>query len=144
MVPAPGKIAFAAGTLDRAAHLRDDGGAERLRDRAGSRVVAVGEAQSVALSSESGALALVPVAEVPAGAELTFLGLEPSGAGLFAYDAIADGEPGRAGGPAAPAGAKARASPGSSSSRCAGSVASSIRATRRSRPTRSRWSAGIA
>ena len=49
-------------------------------------------------------LALVPVAEVPAGAELTFLGLEPSGAGLFAYDAIADGEPGRAGGPAAPAG----------------------------------------
>ena len=143
MVPAPGKIAFAAGTLDRAAHLRDDGSAERLRDRAGSRVVAVGEAQSVALLSDGGvlALALAPLAEVPAGAELTFLGLEPSGAGRFAYDAVADGEPGRAGGPGEGEGP---ASPGSSSSRCAASVASSIRATRRSRPTRSRWSAGIA
>ncbi|HEY1519042.1 MAG TPA: NAD(+) diphosphatase [Solirubrobacteraceae bacterium] len=99
-MPAPGKIAFAAGTLDRAAHLRDDGSAERLRDRADSHVVAVGDAQSVALSFDNGvpALALVPVADVPAGAELTFLGLEPSGAALFAYDAVADGNPGRADG----------------------------------------------
>jgi len=96
MAPAPGKIAFAGGTLDRAAHLRDDGGAERLRRHSESRVVAVGEAQSVGISTDGGTLALVPVAAVPARAELTFLGLDPSGAALFAYDAVADGEPGGA------------------------------------------------
>jgi NAD+ diphosphatase len=93
MWPAPGKIAFAGGTLNRAAHLRDDGDAERLRGRADSRVVAVGDGQSVALSADGGTLALVPVDDVPPGAELMFLGLDPSGAAVFAYDAVADGEP---------------------------------------------------
>jgi len=92
MAPAPGKIAFAGGTLDRAAHLRDDGSADRLRGRADSRVVAVGDGHSVALSADGDTLALIPVDDVPADAELTFLGLDPSGAALFAYDAAANGE----------------------------------------------------
>ena len=89
MRPAPPKIAFAGGTLDRAAHLRTDGGAERLRDAGGSRVVLVGRGQEVAVAGEGGELALVPTAAVLADAELTFLGLDASGAGLFAHDATA-------------------------------------------------------
>jgi NAD+ diphosphatase len=109
MRPAPPKIAFAGGTLDRAAHLRTDGGAERLRDAGASRVVLVGRGQEVAVAGNGGGpglgagedravaqsagedrgLALVPTAAVLADAELTFLGLDASGAGLFAHDATA-------------------------------------------------------
>ncbi|HUJ34956.1 MAG TPA: NAD(+) diphosphatase [Solirubrobacteraceae bacterium] len=81
------KIAFAGGALDRAVHLREDGGAERLRGGGDSRVVLVGNGQEVAVTGEL-ALALVPVDAVPDGAELTFLGLD-SGAALFAHDAAA-------------------------------------------------------
>jgi NAD+ diphosphatase len=88
MWSAPAEIAFAGGTLDRAAHLREDGGAERLRDADDSRIVLVGKDQEVAVTDEPG-LALVPVAAVPADAELTFLGLDDSGTALFAYDATA-------------------------------------------------------
>jgi NAD+ diphosphatase len=88
MSTAPGKIAFADGTLDRAAHLRDDGSAERLRVADESRVVLVGESQEVAIDGE-GTLALVPVDALPDGAELTFLGLDAGEAALFAYDATA-------------------------------------------------------
>ncbi len=98
MCPAPGKIAFAGGMLDRAAHLREDGSVERLRALPSSRVVLVGEGQEVAVSAD-GSLALVPVAAVPDGAELTFLGLDSSQGALFAYDAAA-----RAPAAAAPAG----------------------------------------
>lgn len=86
MSTARGKIAFAGGSLDRAAHLRDDGTAERLRFAADSRVVLVGESQEVATDGEE-ALALVPVDALPDGAELTFLGLDAGESALFAYDA---------------------------------------------------------
>ena len=88
MCPPPGEIAFAGGTLDRAAHLRDDGNAERLRDAVDSRVVLVGAGQEVGVTDEP-ALALVPVGSVPHGAELTFLGLGAGEAALFAYDSTA-------------------------------------------------------
>ncbi len=77
-------IAFADGTLDRAAHLRDD--AERLRHLDSASAVLVGRDQEVALSEE-GTLALTPVADLPPDAGLTFLGLDPSGHAMFAYDA---------------------------------------------------------
>ncbi len=88
MPTTPGKIAFAGGTLDRADHLRENGVAERLRALAGSRAVLAGPAQEVAVGAER-SLALVPVAALPAGAELTFLGLDAGEAALFAYDATA-------------------------------------------------------
>jgi NAD+ diphosphatase len=80
----PTAVAFAGGTLDRAAHLRDD--AERLRELDSSRAVLVGEHQEVALS-DNATLALAPVAELPPDAALTFLGLDATGRALFAYDA---------------------------------------------------------
>jgi len=89
MWPAPGQIAFAGGTLDRAAELRNGGRADRLRDLDGSRAVLVGDGQDVAIAGDGGPLARVPLADLPADAELTFLGLEPSGTALFAYDARA-------------------------------------------------------
>jgi NAD+ diphosphatase len=89
MLPAPPQIAFAGGALDRAAHLRGDGGAERLRGAGGSRVVLVGKGQEVAVAGDGGGLALVPTSAVPADAELTFLGLDASGAAVFAHDTTA-------------------------------------------------------
>jgi NAD+ diphosphatase len=83
--PAPATIAFAGATLDRAAHLRPD--AERLRDLDTSGAVLVGPDQQVALAGAQ-TLARVPVRELPAGAHLTFLGLDPEGAALFAADAL--------------------------------------------------------
>lgn len=77
-------IAFAGSTLDRAAHLRED--AERLRASPSSQVIVVGQDQQVALTS-AGTLALTPVADLPSGAALTFLGLDASGRATFAYDA---------------------------------------------------------
>jgi NAD+ diphosphatase len=88
MSTAPGEIAFAGGTLDRADHLRADGVAEQLRESDDSRVVLVGNDQEVAIAGE-GALALVPVDALPGGAELTFLGLDAGEAALFAYDVTA-------------------------------------------------------
>ena len=89
MDPASAKIAFAGGAIDRAAHLRNDGHADRLRRLDSSRAVLVGDGQDVAIAGDGGPLARVAVADLPADAELTFLGLEPSGAALFAYDARA-------------------------------------------------------
>jgi NAD+ diphosphatase len=86
----PAAIAFAGATLDRAHHLRNDVDAERLRGLDTSRAVLVGPGQEVALGTEQ-TLLRVPVGELPAGAELTFLGLDASGAALFAYDAAGDG-----------------------------------------------------
>lgn len=77
-------IAFADGALDRAAHLRDD--AERLRELDSSRAVLVGAGHEVALT-DNRTLALTPVGELPSGAALTLLGLDASGAAMFAYDA---------------------------------------------------------
>jgi NAD+ diphosphatase len=93
MWPAPPQVAFAGGTLDRAAHLRADGGADRRRDLDSSRVVLVGDGQEVALTREGGGLALVRADEVPGEGLLTFLGLDASGAALFAYDAGAGDHP---------------------------------------------------
>ncbi|MGO9888339.1 MAG: NAD(+) diphosphatase [Solirubrobacteraceae bacterium] len=87
MASAPGKIAFAGGTLDRAAHLRDDGGADRLRSLDSSRVALVGDGQTVAVTADGDGLALVPVAAVPGDAELTFLALDQTGVAVFAHDA---------------------------------------------------------
>jgi NAD+ diphosphatase len=81
---APPTIAFAGATLDRAAHLRDD--AERLRELDSSRAVLVGREQEVALT-DGGALALAPVADLPADSALTLLGLDATGRAVFAYDA---------------------------------------------------------
>jgi NAD+ diphosphatase len=82
--PAPPRIAFAGGTLDRAAHLRDE--AERLRQLESSRAVLVGSDQEVAITP-AGTLALAPLADLPPDAALTFLGLDATGRALFAYDA---------------------------------------------------------
>jgi NAD+ diphosphatase len=77
-------IAFAAAALDRAAHLRDD--ADPLRALDTSRAVLVGRDQEVALTDE-GTLALIPVADLPQDAALTFLGLDANRRALFAHDA---------------------------------------------------------
>ena len=83
--PSPESIAFAGGTLDRAAHLRADTG--RLRALDTSRAILVGPDQQVATAGQD-TVARVPLAELSAGARLTFLGLDPSGAALFASDAL--------------------------------------------------------
>jgi NAD+ diphosphatase len=88
--PAPPRIAFASATLDRAAHLRDD--AERLRQRDTSQTVLVGPYQDVAVT-EAGALALTAVDALPPEAALTFLGVDASGAAVFAYDTPDHGAP---------------------------------------------------
>jgi NAD+ diphosphatase len=77
-------VAFAGATLDRAAHLRGD--AERLRASPSSQAIVVGQDQQVALTS-AGSLARTPVADLPPGATLTFLGLDAAGRAVFAYDA---------------------------------------------------------
>jgi NAD+ diphosphatase len=81
----PHTIAFAGGTLDRAAHLREDG---RLRRDERSRVVLVGRAQEIALAGDPAAPARVPIGELPAGAPLTLLGRDPTEAPIFAGDAL--------------------------------------------------------
>jgi NAD+ diphosphatase len=78
-------VAFAGGTLDRAGHLRGDR-ADRLRGSDASRAVLVGADQTVAVT-DAGELARVATAELPAHALLTFLGLEATGAAVFAHDA---------------------------------------------------------
>ena len=83
---APATIAFAGATLDRATHLRSD--ADRLRQLDTSRALLVGRDQEVALT-DTGRLALTPTAELQADEPLTFLGLDESGAALFACDALA-------------------------------------------------------
>jgi NAD+ diphosphatase len=83
---APATIAFAGATLDRAAHLRSD--ADRLRQLDTSRAVLVGPDQEVAMTG-AGRLALTPISALAPDAPLTFLGLDPSGAAMFACDALA-------------------------------------------------------
>jgi NAD+ diphosphatase len=80
-------IAFAGGTLDRAAHLRGDHDYAHLRTSPDATALLVGADQNIALTSE-GTLAHIPIADLPAGAPLTFLGLEPSGAPVFAADLL--------------------------------------------------------
>jgi NAD+ diphosphatase len=82
---APATIAFAGATVDRAAHLRDD--SRRLRELDTSRVLLVGTDQRIALGADD-ALTRLGVGALPAGTPLTFLGLEPSGAAVFAADAL--------------------------------------------------------
>jgi NAD+ diphosphatase len=60
--------------------------AERLRELDSSCAVLVGDGQDVAVDG-TGGLALVPVNELAADAQLTFLGLDPAGVAVFAYDA---------------------------------------------------------
>jgi NAD+ diphosphatase len=86
----PSGIAFADDSLDRAAHLRADPEYQRLRRTHTSRAVLVGPGQDVALTPDQ-ALLRVPLGELPDDAALTFLGLDASGAGVFAYDAAGDG-----------------------------------------------------
>jgi NAD+ diphosphatase len=83
----PAGVAFAGGKLDRAAHLRDGDHADRLRQLDTSWAMLVGESQDVAVAGEPSRLARFATAELPADEPLTFLGLEPSGAAVFAYDA---------------------------------------------------------
>jgi len=87
--PAPAAIAFAGGTLDRAHDLRTGDAEKRVRRLDTSRAVLVGPGQDVAFSAER-TLERTPLAELPADASLTFLGLEPSGAAVFAFDATDD------------------------------------------------------
>jgi NAD+ diphosphatase len=88
--PVTNAIAFAGGTLDRAEQLRADGEAERLRRLDSSRAVLVGPGQDIEVGADH-ALLQVPTRELPADAELTFLGLDPAGAAVFACDAADDG-----------------------------------------------------
>jgi NAD+ diphosphatase len=83
----PPAIAFSGATLDRAAHLRTAEETGALRRHPTSRVVLVGPDQSVALD-QSGAITRLPVSDLPAGAPLTFLGLDPADAAIFAADAL--------------------------------------------------------
>jgi NAD+ diphosphatase len=85
---APPTVAFAGGTLDRAAHLRADDENKALRRRDTSSVILVGTAQEVATTADAHGLARIPVRDLPAAAPLTFLGLDPSQAAIFAADAI--------------------------------------------------------
>jgi NAD+ diphosphatase len=85
----PSGIAFAGGTLDRAAHLRGDAESERVRRLDTSRAVLVGSGQDVALGADE-ALLRVPLSELPADAALTFLGVDTARTALFAYDAAGD------------------------------------------------------
>jgi len=80
-------VAFVGATLDRAAHLRDD--AERLRTSHSSQVIVVGPDQQIVLEGD-GTLARVPATAVPRDMPLTFLGVEPSGAAVFAGDAASE------------------------------------------------------
>ncbi len=89
--PALAPVAFAGATLDRAAHLRDGDHAEELRQSGTSWAVLVGEDQQVAVGSAT-TLARAATAGLPAGAPLTFLGLEPTGTAVFAYDAGGHGD----------------------------------------------------
>ncbi|HJS97075.1 MAG TPA: NAD(+) diphosphatase [Solirubrobacteraceae bacterium] len=84
---APPTVAFAGGALDRSAHLRDD--AERLRTSHSSQVIVVGPDQQIGLEGD-GTLARVPATAVPRDMPLTFLGVEPSGAAVFAGDAASE------------------------------------------------------
>jgi NAD+ diphosphatase len=83
-------IAFAGGTLDRAEQLRTNDESERLRRLDTSRAVLVGPGQDVALGADR-ALLRVRLGALPDEAELTFLGLDRSGAAVFAYDATEEG-----------------------------------------------------
>ena len=83
----PPTVAFAGATLDRADHLRDDDANRELRRRDTSRVILVGPGQQVALTDPQ-TLAKTPVEDLPAGAPLTFLGLEPTQTAVFAADAL--------------------------------------------------------
>ena len=89
-----GRIAFAGGTLDHADHLRTDDDAERLRRLGTSRAVLVARDGDVAVT-EAGTLCLFPVAALPPDAPLTFLGLDASGAAVFAFDTLNQGAPDR-------------------------------------------------
>jgi NAD+ diphosphatase len=82
--PAP-TIAFAGATLDRADHLRDD--AHTLVASEASRVILVGPGQQIALSDPH-TLYRTPMGSLPAGAPLTFLGLESAQMAIFAADAV--------------------------------------------------------
>ena len=82
---APAPIAFAGASLDRADHLRAD--SARLRGLESSRIVLVGPDQQVALDAPR-TLARLAISRLPAGAPVIFLGLEPSGAAVFAADAL--------------------------------------------------------
>jgi NAD+ diphosphatase len=84
---APPGVAFAGATLDRAAHLRNQDDTARLRTLENSRAVLVGADQDVAISDDQ-TLSRIATAALPSDAALTFLGLDPSGAAVFAYDAL--------------------------------------------------------
>ena len=87
-IHAPARIAFADGTLSRAAQLRANDDDKALPRRESSCVILVGTDQNVAVVGEE-TLARLRVTDLPAGTPLTFLGLEPaSGAAVFAADAL--------------------------------------------------------
>ncbi len=77
-----GELTFAGRGLDRAAHLREDDEAARLRASGHAGVILVGEGQSVLLENPH-RLARLPV---PADGALVFLGLEAGGRPVFAAD----------------------------------------------------------
>jgi NAD+ diphosphatase len=81
----PPTIAFAGAALDRADHLRDD--AHTLVSGDTSRVILVGPGQQVALADRR-SLDRTPMSNLPAGAPLTFLGLDPTEVAIFAADAV--------------------------------------------------------
>jgi NAD+ diphosphatase len=81
----PPTIAFAGATLDRADHLREE--AHTLVGNDTSRVILVGPGQQVALRDHR-TLDRTPMGNLPAGAPLTFLGLEPTQVAIFAADAV--------------------------------------------------------
>jgi NAD+ diphosphatase len=85
-------IAFAGDALDRAPHLRNDADAERLRRLDTSRAVLVAHEGDVAITPAQ-ALCRYPVAALPPDAPLTFLGVEPSGVAMFAFDTLYPGAP---------------------------------------------------
>jgi len=88
---APAWIGFAGDALDRAPELRGAAESERLRRLDTSRAVLVGTDQEIAITA-AGQLARVPLGALPAEAPLTFLGLGPAGAAVFAYDALGSGD----------------------------------------------------
>jgi NAD+ diphosphatase len=93
-IQAPAGIAFAGDTLDRAPDLRNDDDAERLRRLDSSRAVLVSPEGDVAITPAR-TVCRFPVADLPPDAPLTFLGVDPSGAAMFAFDTLHRGAPDR-------------------------------------------------
>lgn len=77
-------------SIDRSAHLRNDAAYQQMA-RADSRSVVMWvHSGAIALLPESTTLVMTPVTQLPADADLSFLGLSPHGAAIYAIHHVAE------------------------------------------------------